>query len=341
MRITKKPSTRTTAERSWSCSPWAWANYTEDDIKECARAFTGWTTHNAEYMAMMSQKDSIWPYGRLNRHFEFRADDHDDGEKVFLGERGRFNGDDVIDIICRQPTTTRFIARHLYNFFVADEAPVPQWDSIPPRDPEAIAVLSQEYADSGHEIRSTLRVLFNSDFFKKAHLARVKSPTELVVGTLRMTGEFREPVAGDLGVDEAMGETGFMGQDLMNPPSVEGWHAGEEWINSGALVDRVNFAAKRVADVSNPGVREMVDRIVLECGDIRAPDALVDTCLDVVGPMAVSDETRDSIVEVASRARDDLQGDGQGNGRSGNGDDEQRIVDVLKMIVSSREYQLC
>ena len=85
----------------------------------------------------------------------------------------------------------------------------------------------------------------------------------------------------------------------------------------------------------------MVDRIVLECGDIRSPDALVDTCLDIVGPMAVSEETRDSIVEVASRARDDLQGDGQGNGRSGNGDDEQRIVDVLKMIVSSREYQLC
>jgi hypothetical protein len=138
-----------------------------------------------------------------------------------------------------------------------------------------------------------------------------------------------------------MAETGFMGQDLMNPPSVEGWHTGEEWIDSGALVDRVNFAAKHFADVSNPGVREMVDRIVRECSDVRSPNELVDTCLDIVGPMAVSSETRDSLTEIASGAGDAIQGNGHSNGHSGNGEDEQRIVDVLKMIVSSREYQLC
>ena len=312
-------------------------NYTEDDIKECARAFTGWTMGNAEYMAIMSQKDSIWPYGRLNRHFEFRAYDHDDGEKVFLGERGRFNGEDVIDLICRQPATATFVSQHLYNFFVADEAPVPQWAHIPPRDPEAIEVLSQAYVDSGHEIRSMLRVLFNSDFFKEAQLARVKSPTELVVGTLRMTGEFRDPKPGDLRMDEAMADTGFMGQDLMNPPSVEGWHTGEEWINSGALVDRVNFAEKRMADLSNPGVKEIVDRIARECGDSRAADDLVDTCLEVMGPMAVSEVTRDSLVQVASRR----SRDGGDNGHSEDKDDNERIVEILKMIVSSREYQLC
>ena len=312
-------------------------NYTEDDIKECARAFTGWTMGNAEYMAVMSQKDSIWPYGRINRHFEFRAYDHDDGEKVFLGERGRFNGEDVIDIICRQPATATFISRHLYNFFVADEAPVPQWAQIPPRDPEAIEVLSQAYVDSGHEIRSMLRVLFNSDFFKEAQFARVKSPIELVIGTLRMTGEFRELRPGDLRMDEAMVETGFMGQDLMNPPSVEGWHTGKEWINSGALVDRVNFAAKHMADLSNPGVKEIVDRIARECSDTRVADNLVDTCLEAMGPITVSDVTRDSLVQVASRKSNDEGG----NGHSEHGDDNQRIVDVLKMIVASREYQLC
>ena len=102
-------------------------NYTEDDIKECARAFTGWTVKNGEYMAMMAQKDSIWPYGRILWHHEYRDHDHDDTQKKFLGEQGDFNGDDIVRIICRQPATERFVARHLYNFFVADEAPVPQW----------------------------------------------------------------------------------------------------------------------------------------------------------------------------------------------------------------------
>ena len=102
-------------------------NYTEDDIKECSRAFTGWTVKNGEYMAMMAQKDSIWPYGRILWHHEFRDHDHDGGPKTFLGKEGDFNGEDVVMIICEQPATARFVSRHLYNFFVADEVPVPQW----------------------------------------------------------------------------------------------------------------------------------------------------------------------------------------------------------------------
>ena len=145
-------------------------------------------------MTKMSQKDSIWPYSRIFWHFQYRADDHDDGEKVFLGERGRFNGEDVVDIICRQPATARFIARHLYSFFVADEVPVPQWANTAPRDPEAIATLTQAYMESGHDVRSVLRVLFSSDFFKEAQFSRFKSPVELVIGTLRMTGEHKGPM---------------------------------------------------------------------------------------------------------------------------------------------------
>ena len=100
-------------------------NYTEDDIKECSRAFTGWTLGNAEYMTLRAEKDSVWPYSRIAWHFDYQSDDHDDGEKTFLGESGRFNGEDVVEIICRQPATPRFIARHMYSFFVADEVPCP------------------------------------------------------------------------------------------------------------------------------------------------------------------------------------------------------------------------
>ena len=117
-------------------------NYTEDDIKECARAFTGWSVKNAEYMALMGQKDSIWPYSRISWHYEYRQNDHDDTEKTFLGEKGKFDGEDIIEIICRQESTARFISRHLYNFFVEDEVQVPSWQDVPPKNPKAIGILT-------------------------------------------------------------------------------------------------------------------------------------------------------------------------------------------------------
>ena len=83
-------------------------NYTEEDIKECARAFTGWTIGNTEYMIVRSQRDSDWPYGRIAYHFDYRPEDHDDGEKTFLGHRGNFNGEDIIEIICRQGVHSPF-----------------------------------------------------------------------------------------------------------------------------------------------------------------------------------------------------------------------------------------
>jgi len=96
-------------------------HYTEQDIKECARAFTGWTLKNAEYMAMRASKDSIWPYGRINWHFEYRAWDHDGGEKTFLEQRGNFNGEEIIAIIAPQKATARFVCQRLFQFFAADE----------------------------------------------------------------------------------------------------------------------------------------------------------------------------------------------------------------------------
>ncbi len=306
-------------------------HYTEDDIKECSRAFTGWTVKNGEYMAMMAQKDSIWPYGRILWHHEYRDHDHDDGLKTFLGEEGDFNGEDVVRIICEQPATARFVSRHLYNFFVADEVPVPQWLDTPPIDPDAIDTLSAAYEEHDHDIRSVLRVLFNSDFFKEARFRRVKSPTEVIVGTLRKTGEYAVPNGGDNGIFMVMEEAGFMGQKLLDPPSVEGWHTGEEWITSGSLVDRVNFAAQRLGDTSKPGVRRLVNRVT-GASDSSNPAELVDACLDVLGPMDVSDDTRSLLVEVASRGIE-----AEPTGRAS----QDLILSMFKLIVSSREYQLC
>ena len=303
-------------------------NYTEDDIKECSRAFTGWTVKNGEYMAMMAQKDSIWPYGRISWHHEYRKHDHDDGSKSFLGESGPFDGDDVVDIICRQEAAAIFLSRHLYNFFVADEVPVPQWNETPPRDPDAIEQLAAAYFEHDHDIRSVLRVMFNSDFFKQARFHRVKSPAEVIIGTLRRTGEFQVPDSGNSGIYTVMEEGGFMGQKLLDPPSVEGWHTGEEWITSGSLVDRVNFAAQHMSDASNPGVQDMVSRVSSADASDSGPEELVNACLDVLGPIEVGDETRALLNEVASAGMED-------------GVSQELILDLFKLIVSSREYQLC
>ena len=119
-------------------------NYTEDDVKACARAFTGWN---------LAPTIPVFPYGRTPFEFRFDPADHDYSEKTFLGETGNWNGDDVVDIICKQPAAARFVARKLYDFFVADEPPVPAWRLSEPRDIEAIKQLEQAYFDSGYEIK--------------------------------------------------------------------------------------------------------------------------------------------------------------------------------------------
>ena len=83
--------------------------------------------------------------------------------KTFLGETGHFNGEDIVDIIVKQPATARFLSRHLYSYFIADDAQVPSWMDTPPQDPETIKMLEDEYFRSGYNIRSMLQVLFNSD----------------------------------------------------------------------------------------------------------------------------------------------------------------------------------
>jgi uncharacterized protein (DUF1800 family) len=295
-------------------------NYTEDDIKEASRAFTGWT---------IAPKIPRLPLGRFYWNFEYRPEDHDYGEKTFLGQSGNFNGEDIIHIIVRQPATARFLSRHLYNFFVADEVQVPAWNDTPPRDPAAIETLMQAYFDSEYDMRAVLRVLFNSDFFKNARFARVKSPAEMVVGTVRMSGGFNGP---RVGYQAVAAECGFQGQELLNPPSVESWHTGEEWIDGGALVRRVNFAAKYLSNTSLPGVKAIVDRLRAQ-GTLSA-EQLVDECLDLLGPIEVNEPTYRELVEQA-REEGDLRWDSEENARAA----ERRVGKTLALVAASREFQ--
>jgi uncharacterized protein (DUF1800 family) len=302
-------------------------NYSEDDIKECSRAFTGWTLGNAEYMAIRAAKDSIWPYGRIAWHFDYREEDHDDGEKTFLGETGRFNGQDIIRIIVKQDSTARFVATRLFQFFAADV--------ISEAGEKAVQAMTATYFSSGYKIRDMMRTLFLSDYFKseEARFARVKGPVEMVVGAIRMAGSYQNPA---LGIEKVSNTMLYMGQGLLQPPTVEGWHEGSEWINSGALVERVNFAAKELSDVRSPGVRSIIDRLEASADQgVLDPSDLADGCLDLLGPIQVSDETRSILVEYASRNGDlDLSDHQPGD------EAEQRVGNMLRLVAATREYQL-
>lgn len=285
--------------------------YTEDDVKNCARAFTGWT--------FKETVPGVKPYGRFHWAFDFRPDRHDDCEKEFLGECGPFDGTDIIDIIVRHPATSRFLAKRLYLFFVADHP-----------DPDAIEYLASVYHESQYDIRAMLRALFLSPFFRseQAYYAKVKNPAEHVVGIMRLVGDYAAPQPG---FGETSLECRYMGQDLLNPPSVEGWHTGKEWIDTGCLVERVNFGAKQLGDISKPGVQRLIER--LRAQGVLSPERFVDGCLDLLGPLAVSAKTRAALVRSVSR-------DGPLYLDRGNHAAEKRVGELLSLIAATREFQM-
>ena len=233
-------------------------------------------------------------------------------------------------MIVAQPATSRFICRHLYIFFVADEPQVPAWKDTPPRDIDTIKIMEKAFVDSNYEIRPVLKAMFNSDGFKSARFQKVKSPTEVVAGTMRLVKDHTEVKPGLWPI--AM-ECKIMGQDLLNPPTVEGWHTGREWIDSGTLVERINFVADLVGNTDLPGVKLIIDRMST-ASSVMSPENFVAGCLDLIGPVEVSDKTRSSLTEHARSA---------GELRRATEDDRssfaRRVGEMLQLIVATAEYQ--
>ena len=296
--------------------------YTEADVKAAARAFTGWTIANQDYMSVRASRDSIWPHGRLDWQFVYRPEDHDDSEKTFLNQTGRFNGEDVLDIICGHPASSWFLAGKLYAFFVSDQP-----------DEAATQVIAEDLRRTGGDVRSAMRTIFLSDFFRsrQARHAKVKSPAEVVAGVARLAGAFGAPrwTIVNLALD-----TSFMGQEILNPPTVEGWHTGTEWVDTGTLMERVNSAALLLGDSSQPGVKTIIRRLRSE-NELYSPEELVDSCLVLCGALEASEATRRELVQYASSQGSlDLESPFQ------DGCAEQRVADLLQLIVSTREYQM-
>lgn len=181
--------------------------YTETDVKEAARAFTGWGFN-------------------LEGGFVFRRALHDDGEKKFMGRRGRFSGDDILDILLEDPRTARFIAGKVFRFFVSDTI-----------DPEKQAWLGKRFYASGYRISSLLDDIFLSDWFYEDRYtgSMVKSPIALMVGMQRMLPvQFEKP-------EVLILYQHLLGQVLFFPPNVAGWPGGNSWIDSSTLMHRLRL----------------------------------------------------------------------------------------------------
>jgi hypothetical protein len=181
-------------------------NYSERDVREAARAFTGWTNDALE--------------------FKFDAVQHDAGEKTFLGRTGPFNGEDIIDIILEQPVTAEFVSAKLYRYFVRDETPAPVRVS-----------LGRTFRDSGYQLKPLLKQIFLSrDFYSPpAYATQIKAPVQLVVSTYRKLGLQAVPTIPDFGR-----MTASLGQSLFDPPNVAGWAGGRSWITPSTLLQRGN-----------------------------------------------------------------------------------------------------
>ena len=146
--------------------------------------------------------------------------------------------------------------------------------------------------------------------------ARVKSPAEVVVGTLHLVGDLKFPRTR---VMETALECRYMNQDLLNPPSVEGWHTGKEWIDSGSMVERINFVADELGNPKHVGVRNMIDALAGRESDLDA-NGLVDGCLELLGHVVLRDDNRNALVAQAAEMLEN--GAGQ----------ESVILNALRMI---------
>ena len=239
-------------------------NYTEKDIREAARAFTGWNY--------------------VDLKFVVNKDQHDDGEKTFLGKTGRFDGVDVIDIIMQQPVTAEYIAGKIYRNFVRQEL-------TPDLQKQLGAVLRQSH----YEIAPLLEKIFLSrDFYSAASVGTaIKSPVELAITTYRKLGLKSVP-----GVPDFNSATGALGQQLFSPPTVAGWAGGQSWITPGLLLERANF----VRDILFPDISFLPPDRYTGGGEVRRVAERVRQGMDI--STATMDESKSGDIAESNKAAD-------------------------------------
>ncbi|HEY8665168.1 MAG TPA: DUF1800 domain-containing protein [Tepidisphaeraceae bacterium] len=275
-------------------------NYTETDVKEAARAFTGWS-HDGE-------------------NFLFNQRQHDDGAKTFLGQRGNYNGDDILEIILARPQCAKYIASKIYRFFVADEC-----------DDALAESLGDVLRENKYELRPLLRTIFNSKVFYSSDVigGQIKSPIQLLVGTIRLLDLQMPPVRLVSGALVQMGQVPFA------PPNVKGWPGGRMWINTSTLFVRYNTAvflaggsmpmasAGWVGRKIGPAKEHQGADFRPKAGD--SSEDVADYWVQHLIQRPIADDKKKVLIDALA----------------GHPDREDSVRKMVQLIVSMPEYQLC
>ncbi len=317
-------------------------NYTEKDVREAARAFTGWRSDGAG--------------------FAFDASLHDNGPKTVLGQSGAWDGGDVVRIVLEQPATARFLVRKLYRDFVSEKAAPP--DSL-------LEPLCESFRKSSYDIAGLVRTILSSQHFYSSHAfrQRIKGPVEYVLGSAQAVFQrFSEdnPNCKALPQQMLVSRIGAMGQVLFAPPNVKGWPGGMSWLNTSTLLERANFAEHLAggtiwgspppdpgasAATGSPTLRRLLGKITTSMKPIETPeepapprafdpariladervncaDDVVRALLDLYLPGGVRPETRAKLAAFLEA--------GKPEGRAL----DRRVREAVHAILATAEYQL-
>lgn len=287
-------------------------NYTEKDIREAARAFTGWTSYEDKFVFDRSQ--------------------HDYGTKTFLGKTGNFDGDDIIDIICEQACVAEHIVRKMWEYFGYQEP-----------DDALVDSLAQIYRDSDHDTATILRTIFRSrEFYSdRAMGTQIKSPAQHLVQLVNHL-ELDVTALNDDQLNPLVFFMLIMGQDLLSPPNVKGWDGGRAWINTNTMLARFNYPALFINGEYDPGVHRPLRRVNAyfnplqvfmgfegeRFGDVL--DKLVDR---FIGRPLEPDQRRVLVTAMAPIGEDDTFRIARTT--------DKKMRGLVHLLTATAEYQLC
>jgi hypothetical protein len=278
-------------------------NYTEHDIREGARAFTGWHTNGDDY--------------------EFNQNFHDFGAKTVLGQTGNWNGDDVVRILLEQPAASRFLVRKLYKYLIS-EAHEPPASLLEP--------LAASFRKSDYDVSQLVRTMVSSRLFFSDHAyrKRLKSPVEFVLGAVRSVGQ------GLVEPRSLVKKLELMGQDLFAPPNVKGWVGGQAWLNTATVLARHNFAQQlasgtgqlNLSDPSAPIGVAVDPAALVRVQNISEPARVVSFLAEILLDGHVAEPARERLTAFVAR--------GKPTGPAF----DQRVRETVHSIMTMPEYQL-
>jgi uncharacterized protein (DUF1800 family) len=289
-------------------------NYTEADVLAAARVFTGWTIQLAGDRATPESSYYEFVYNANNHDAsakEFTFAIYPDGGKTIPARaagQGMQDGLDFVLALVRQPATAHRLASRLYEFFISETAA--------PRS-EVISDLANTYMQTNYSIKAMLRRLFTAEYFFSAEFGRYSWPVEFVVKSLKETGWT------GFSVNSALTPLANMGQQLYEPPDVNGWALGAQWFSTGSMLARMNFAATLMENQKTNLGRELAS-------NRQSPESVVDYMLNRYTFAPMTSQVRDALVEYARAGGAWTGSDAQLNNKS---------AGLARLIVASSEYQ--